>query len=375
AWHGEDGRPVALVKVPRQGYVMIDPGAGQRRRVDASIAATLAPDAVTFYPTLPSRPLGFRDLVTFALRHSRGNIIRIVIAAIGLGLLSWVVPLITEALVNSAIPRTEIDQLTFCALALAATAIAMAGMQTVQAVAMLRLEGVIDWKLQSAIIDRLLRLPASVFREYTVGDFVNRSMGIDAIRRIFTGRTLRSLMAGLLCWFSVLLMVWYDYRLALIAIGLMIIRGLLIIITSAVRLYHENRQFDLQGKIGGLILQDIAGIRKLQRAAATVRALAVWSRQFVAQKRHAIASQRIANVLPVVETAFPTLAPLIIFATVSAWSVTLMRDLGAFLAFFAAFGQAMGAVGAWASGVSDSLVAIPHFTRIRPLISGEAEVS
>ena len=57
---------------------------------------------------------------------------------------------------------------------------------------MLRLEGLIDWKLQAAVIDRLLRLPTSLFREYTVGDFVDRSMGIDAARRIFTGRALRS---------------------------------------------------------------------------------------------------------------------------------------------------------------------------------------
>jgi ABC-type bacteriocin/lantibiotic exporter with double-glycine peptidase domain len=71
----------------------------------------------------------------------------------------------------------------------------------------------------------------------------------------------------------------------------------------------------------------------------------------------------------------PTLATLIIFAAAWAWSVSLMRDLGAFLAFFAAFGQAMAAVGAWAGGMSDSLVALPHFTRIRPLIAGEAEVS
>ena len=143
----------------------------------------LAPEAVTFYPTLPSRPLLFRDLLTFSFRHTRGNFLRIVLAVIALGLLSLVTPLITHVLVNSVIPRSELDQLTFCALALAVTAIAIASIQTMEGLAMLRLEGLIDWKLQAAVIDRVLRLPTSLFREYTVGDFVDRSMGIDAVRR------------------------------------------------------------------------------------------------------------------------------------------------------------------------------------------------
>src|SRR5262249_28917174 len=131
-------------------------------------------------------------------------------------------------------------------------------------------------------------------------------MGIDAVRCVFTGRTLRSLMAGLLCWFSILLMFYYDRWLALIALALMILRGLLIVGASAVRLYHERRHFDRQGKVGGLVLQLLAGIGKLRVAAATIRALAVWSREFAAQKRHFIASQRTANVLATIETAYPT---------------------------------------------------------------------
>src|SRR5262249_22188154 len=157
------------------------------------------------------------------------NLARIALAVLVLGLLSLVPPLITEVLVNSAIPRSEFDQLLFCALALVVTAVAMASVQVMEGVAMLRLEGMVDWKLQAAVLDRLLRLPASLFREYTVGDLVDRTLGIDAVRRVFTGRTLRSLMSGLFCWFSIGLMCYYDFKLALVAVALTILRGLLII--------------------------------------------------------------------------------------------------------------------------------------------------
>jgi NHLM bacteriocin system ABC transporter ATP-binding protein len=375
AWHGDERNPVALVRESRRRYLMIEPRAGTRRTVDESIAMELAPEAVTFYPALPSRSLGFTDLLAFAMRHSRGNVARIVMAVLMMGLLSLVSPLVTHALVDSVIPRTELDQLTFCAVALAVTAIAMAAVQAMQGMVMLRLEGMIDWKLQAAVFDRLLRLPASQFRQFTVGDFVDRALGIESVRRTFTGRTFRGLMAGIFCWFSILLMLYYDMKLGLIAVGLTILRGLMIIAVSALRLYHENRHFDLQGKIEGLVLQLLAGIGKLRVAAATVRALAVWANQFAAQKRQFIASQRAANALAIFETTFPTVATLIIFAAATGVGSTLAQNLGAFLAFFTAFGQSMASVGAWATGISESLIAIPQLTRIRPLIVGAVEVS
>jgi len=240
---------------------------------------------------------------------------------------------------------------------------------------MLRLEGVLDWKLQAAVIDRLLRMPASFFRQYTVGDLVARSLGIDAIRRVFTGHTLRSLLAGMFCWFSFLLMFYYEYRLALIATVLTIIRAILILAVTVLRLYHETQHFNLQGKLEGFVLQLLAGIGKLRVAAATIRALAVWTKQFGAQKRHFIVSQRAANALGVVETSFPLIATLIIFAAAEIFGSPLTRDVGAFLAFFTAFGQAIGSIGEWATAVGDSLIAIPHLSRIRPLIGGTLEFS
>ena len=170
-------------------------------------------------------------------------------------------------------------------------------------------------------------------------------------------------------------MFYYDLRLGLIAFALTIVRAILIIATSAIRLYHENHHFNLQGKIGGFVLQLISGVSKLRVAAATLRALAVWSRQFAIQKRYFVASQRAANALGVFETSFPTIATLIIFAAASFTESRLLLDIGGFFAFFTAFGQSMGSIGAWASGVSESLIAIPHLTRLRPLISAAVEIS
>jgi ABC-type bacteriocin/lantibiotic exporter with double-glycine peptidase domain len=163
--------------------------------------------------------------------------------------------------------------------------------------------------------------------------------------------------------------------LALIALLLTIVRAILIICVSAVRLFHESKYFNLQGKTGGFVLQLISGIGKLRVAAATIRSLAVWSGQFVEQRRHFMASQQAANALGVFETSFPLIATMIIFAAATSNKSALLQNVGGFLAFFTAFGQSMGAIGAWASSVSEGLIAIPQLARLKPLISGVAEVS
>jgi len=375
AWHGDERNPVALMPAPRGRYVMVEPGLGVNRVINEAVAEELSTEAAMFYRALPARPLSLWDLLVFSIRTAPADLIRILAGGSLLGLLSLAAPLVVLELVDSIIPRTELDQLVFCAAALAVTAVAMAGVQIMQGIAMLRLEGLLDWKLQAAVIDRLLQLPASFFRRYTVGDLVARAVGIDAIRRVFTGQTLRGLLAGLFCWFSFFPMFYFDYRLALIATALTMVRAAAIIAASAVRLHHETWHFNLEGKLEGFVLQLLAGVGKLRVADATVRALAGWTRQFAAQKRHFIVSQRAANALSVVETSFPIVATLIIFAAAEVSGSPLRADLGAFLAFFTAFGQAIASVGEWATAIGDSLIAVPHLSRIRPLIGGALEFS
>jgi ABC-type bacteriocin/lantibiotic exporter with double-glycine peptidase domain len=253
-----------------------------------------------------------------------------------------VVSLVTTVLCYSVIPRAEINQWMICALALAIAAIVAAGFQIMQGIAMLRLESLLDWALQAAIIDRLLRMPALFFRQYSAGDLADRALGIEAVRTIITGRAIRGLLASVSCLFSFAVMFYYDHRLAFIAAALAIFRGAIIVATSLVRLPHERVNFDLQGWLQGVVLQFLAGVGKLRVANATVHALALWVGRFTLQKRHFIASQRAANLLKSFEAAFPAVATLIIFAVGERISsLSLLHDLGSFLAFFAAFGLSL----------------------------------
>ena len=134
--------------------------------------------------------------------------------------------------------------------------------------------------------------------------------------------------------------------------------------------------FDLQGSLQSLVLQFLTGVAKLRIANATVHALAIWSERFTAQRRHFIASQRAANLLKIFEAAFPAIATMIIFAVAEQIAKeSLLRDLGAFLAFIAALGLSIAAVGECATVTSELLIAIPRFGRLQPIIAKIPEIT
>jgi NHLM bacteriocin system ABC transporter ATP-binding protein len=375
AWRGEAREPVALVPISSRRYIMVDPGKGTSRRVGADLASELSPEAIMFYPSLPALSGSALGLFGFCLRHGFSDIVRIFLSALAIGVFSLPIPLITEVLINSVIPRTEWYQLVYCAVGLAMVAIGAAGFAAVQSIAILRFEGVLDRMLQAGIVDRLLRLPVSFFRQYAAGDLTDRALGIEAIRRIATGHTIRGLLAGIFALFSFGLMFYYDVGLALIALGLTLLRGVVTLLASVARLRRERQHFALDGKVQGLVLQLLTGVGKLRVAFATRRGLAVWARKFAEQKRQFIASQRTGNMFATFEAAFPTAATLVIFAGVGQGIGTLELDTGRFLAFFAAFGQSLVAVGAMAAAIGESLIAIPRLDRLRPLLIEPAEIA
>ena len=112
-------------------------------------------------------------------------------------------------------PARTAPQLVQITLALIVSALAAAAFQVTRSIAVLRLGGKIDGAVQAAVWDRLLSLPASFFRRYTVGDLANRSLGIDTIRDLLTGNVLTSVLAAVFSLFSFALLFYYSSRLAL----------------------------------------------------------------------------------------------------------------------------------------------------------------
>jgi len=218
-------------------------------------------------------------------------------------------------------------------------------------------------------------MPAAFFRSFSAGDLADRTLGIEAVRTIITGRAIPGFLALVSCLFSFAVMLYLDIRLGMLAAALAMLRVAMVVAISLARLSNERESLHQQGRLEGLVLQFLSGVGKLRIANATMHALAIWVERFAEHKRNFIASQRAGNLQKSLEAAFPALATLLIFALAENVSSVRLHDLGTFLAFYAAFGLSLAAVGEWALAIGELLVAIPRIERLRPIIATATEIS
>jgi NHLM bacteriocin system ABC transporter ATP-binding protein len=366
-------RPVALLPTSSRSYELADPAEPARLPVDAAVAESLSGDAYMFYPPLPSRPLNWRDLLRSALGERREDLTTIALMGLAGGLLGLLVPLVTGQVFGQTIPGGNRSQLWQMTLALVAGAFAGAAFQITRSIAVLRLGGKMDGTMQAAVWDRLLALPVSFFRRFTVGDLAVRSLGIDAIRELLTGNVVTSVLSAVFSVLSFALLFYYSWRLALVASGLVAVLVATTALLTWLQLRHQRALQHLQGKIASLLFGLIGGLPKLRVGGAEQRAFALWAHRFAEQRQRTFAAQRVANLQATFNATYGVLASLALFAMVGL-SLEGGLPVGDFLAFNAAFGQFLAAALAMVGVFSGVLAMVPIYERLQPILTEVPEV-
>jgi NHLM bacteriocin system ABC transporter ATP-binding protein len=378
AFRDSDKRPVALLPRSRGRYELYDPIDRRAVMVEPEAAQALNPFAYVFYRPFPAKKLTVWDLLRFGIQDCPSEIIVIVLMGIAGGLLGIATPYATGVIFDSVIPGAERNQLVLLSLLLLMAAISSAMFALTRSFATLGLEGKMDAAVQAAVWDRLLSLPVPFFREYSSGDLAMRSLGIVQIRRTLTGSTFTSILSGIFSTFSLALLFYYSWRLALLACGLVAIAFLVSVAVGSFQVRYQRQIFKLRGRISGLILQLVIGIAKLRMAGAENRAFGSWTREFSQQKERALQSRRLSNALTVFISVFPIVGLMSIFyynAYIMAQPGAKPLTTGEFLAFLAAFTQFMTAALMMSSSVISVLNIVPLYERAQPIFHTLPEVS
>lgn len=365
--------PVALIPTSPRSYEMVDPGSGERMSVTEEVADQFAGDAHMFYAPLPERRLTLRDLARAALRNTRKDLLAILLMGIGGGLLGLTLPILTGEIFGRVIPSADRSQLLQMTLALGIAAFASAAFQITRSIAILRLSGRMEGGVQAAVWDRLLSLPASFFRRFTVGDLANRSMGVEAIRQLLTGNVLTSVLAAVFSLFSFALLFYYSRTLALVATTLVIVLMATTILLTWLQLRYERQVHHFQGRLASLLFGLIQGVGKLKVGGAEQRAFGLWADRFAEQRQASISARRISNAQAAFNAGYRVVMILVIFA-VMGLSLELDLEIGDFLAFNAAFGQFMAAALSMVGVFSSLLAMVPIYERLTPILETLPEV-
>ncbi len=381
AYRKDGGKPVALLPVKATRYELFDPETLTRTPVDASVDAVLSPEAVMFYRPLPDHFSKALDIIRFASRGRFWDLVTILVVGILGSLLGMVVPQATGILVDSAIPDSDRGLLMQLGLGLVAAAFGSAMFQLSQSFASMRSEMASDSTTQSAVWDRLLNLRISFFRQYSTGDLQSRVTGISQIRQQLSTTTLRTLFTSFFSLLNLGLLIYYSFKLAMVAIAVAVISLIVTIISGILILQKQRPLLEMQGLIFGTMVQLINGISKLRVAGAEERAFAYWSKKYSKQVKLELSTQFVEDLMALFNTIMPTITSAVLF-----WFVIgLLKgdakgdsdgfSTGTFLAFSSAFGTFISGTTSLSSTILNVLSIIPLWKRAKPILEAMPEVS
>ena len=375
----DGARPLAILAKPRGGYRAVNPESGAAVTIRRRRATALASEGVVLYPPLADDIENTKDILRFAF-HRHGRDLRTLLAA-GLlgGLTALLVPILTGQILAEILPRADVAGWKAALGALLLTAFGTAVFGIVQSLAMLRLEGRVDERLQAAIWSRVLALSAPFFRYFTAGDLADRVNGISRMRTLLTESAAQAAVSSVFSVFSFALLFYYSERLALY-VGAMLFGMVAVTCLCAYgQVRHYREACHVQGAINGFIFQMISGISKLRVANAESYALARWAQQFSAQQRASLAARRWAAGQHAVTQMFRPLTLVVVFAVVhqamQPGGPLTAFDLSAFISFNAAFGQLTAAVARLTTAASSVMAIIPLAERLQPVLKARPETA
>ena len=375
-----DQRPLAVLSTRPGRYRVVDLEAGEECVVNRRRAAGIASEGLAFYPPLPDDVGHPARTLRFTL-HRRAQDLRTVLAVGALGgIAALLVPILTGQVLAEFIPRANVPAWGAALVALVLLAFGNAVFFLVRGLALLRIEGRIDERLQAAIWSRLIALPAPFFRRFTAGDLAARANGINGVRQMLTGTAVQAAISGLFSVFSLALLFYYHWLLALYVCGMLLVMAITTCVFSYGQVRHYRDVFRMQGSLDGFALQMIGGVSKLRVANAESHALAHWARRFSKQKRASLLARRWAAGQHAVTGMFRPLALAAIYGVVyysagPAGETQSGMGLADFLSFNAAFGQLTGAINNLTIALTTALGVVPLVERVKPLLDEPPELA
>ena len=369
ASYKQDGAPVALIPGASGRYRMADPHTSRSVPVNAQRAALLDGTAYFFYCPLPDeRTSNAASLLGMVFNRVWSDLARLVGAGILSGLAMLAPAVFLGAIASQVLPSGDLSALVMLTAAMALGGLVLGLAQMMKGTALMRLEGRAAARISAALWDRMLVLPSSFFRRFTVGDLGSRALGFQRLRDRVAGVVAGSLLTLIFLLPASALMLVYDSALGGLGLGLGVASLAVTLYIGVRQLPHHRRLLAASRRLTGVLLQLINGVAKLRVAGAEESGFAMWAAHYREQKQTEMKLGSLNEHL----IAFVSATPY--FAVAGLFAVALERSeqglpVGSFLAIYAAFMIFYGAVVQFGLSFSAIAAILPSVEQAEPILA------
>ena len=363
-----EGSPVALIPRASGRYRMFDPRSPRSVPVNARRAATLEPAAYLFYRALPVEQQGnVAMLWSVVFNRVWGDLTRLAGAGILSALATLAPGMLLGAFANRVLPSGDLGMLAMVAVAVVLLGLTLALLQMVKGTALMRLEGRAAARIGAALWDRMLALPATFYRRFTVGDLGSRAMGFQQLRDQVAGIVAGALLSLVFLLPAFAVLFFYDTLLGWLGLGLGTLSLGVTLILGLRQMPHYRRVLAVSRRLTSVLLQLIGGVAKLRVSGAEASAFATWASDYRKQKRAEMRLGALNEHLIAFTSAAPFLAVAALFAA-AAHRGEIGMEMGSFLVVYTVFMVFYGAVAQFGLSFSAISAILPTVEQAGPIL-------
>ena len=198
------------------------------------------------------------------------------IACLGVTLLTMFTPYVCKLIFSEVIPSGDASQIVPIATLLLSAAAGLTMVEIARNLVVVRIKDKVEYSLQTAIMSRLLLLPATFIKEFTPGDISNRLLSLSRVSSNLTANFLSTLLTFLFS--AVMFIQFFIYGGPLLTTGIIVIMIQLFAIMMEYY-YTEKVQLSVNASgshLIGTLFALFSGIQKIKTSGAEFRAFHQW---------------------------------------------------------------------------------------------------
>lgn len=373
----QNDTPVVLLPIKSHYYEWIDPKTNTAKPVNAALFSTLKAIGYVFYKPLPEKVKRLA-ILKFCLEKQSLDFAIILATGILSALFALYFPISMSWVFDKVVPDESYRLLYQICLGLIFISVGGAIFNLCKSISLLRLETRVANKMQSAVMDRLLKLSMSFFNENTAGDIYQRTSAIDQMRQVLSGGALTTILSSLFSFMYLIVMLYRSWTVALITLVPLLLGVIIYTIGLLLTIKKEFTILTMQGKIYSFLVELISGIQKVRIAGAEILAHKKWAGWFSEKKNVELEVIRISIWQNIIQKGTIAIATIVIYFFVTSAlknPKTSHMQVGEFLSFLTAFGSFSTALFSFAHGLTTTLGhTIPLWKRAQPILEAPAEI-
>ena len=292
------------------------------------------------------------------------------IACLGVTLLTMFTPYVCKLIFSEVIPSGDASQIVPIATLLLSAAAGLTMVEIARNLVVVRIKDKVEYSLQTAIMSRLLLLPATFAKKFSPGDLSNRVLSLSRISSNLTADFLSSLLTFLFS--AVMFIQFFIYGGPLLYTGILVIA--LQVLSILIEFYYVNKvQLSVNASVShliGLMFSLFSGIQKIKTTGAEFRAIYQWAKAYAPSEAYS-SRQPLPSFFMTAISYCLRFVPMIVTMW-AAWHYGL--GLSDYIAYCAVLGIVCNAVVQLQGIVNILARQLPEIQLCRPLMSAIPEV-